>query len=228
MTVYFVTDYFPPSAKVPKVRNQVFRGLIQRTGFTPVDTVMHANNPSPKNDFRVPLQVMRSGRCLPPAFAYNTDLIVSREVRDQMPRTANLEFLPVELLKLVDIAMPDPHRRLPPELAVACFDRTSPNNIFLNRPDVKALHRGAPEYWEVIMPTWREVKREFPKGRVRLKVAMEPDADIDDIIDVQLSVAMLETYPMIWWSGFIMREDFFAVLDSVLDREFFAVESRTI
>jgi hypothetical protein len=205
----------------------VFHGLIQRAGFTPVETSIKAPFPSPFNGYRIELEIIRSGRIFPDIVLPVGTLLVTERVKAKWETIAHIELLETRTIKLVDLPMPNIGDLSWNDRMFPIVDSTHPHCAFYADEDEPGLHRAAPAYWEVLLPTTAMLADNYRTAEERIVSFSSDDSD-DEPVSVLLSKVMLQEWPIVWWDVPIVRDDVLDLVAPYCDWNFFETTSVTL
>ena len=170
-----------------------------------------------------PFYLFHSGFRVPDVFEPDLNLIVSAKVKDALATLPFVAFIPVVLSKLIDMpykAGDFSYRDRPP--FANSGGEIKPRDILDQYPDDRKLHRGVPEFFEMLVPRLNKVRG--PKTackRIRIdcgdKVAIQP-------VKLYITAAVVEQYPILWSEAHIFSEQAFQLIQPFLDWDFFAAQ----
>src|SRR5688572_8012814 len=169
-----------------------------------------------------PAELLRNAYEVPPVFKPTVHLVLSKQVRDAVGEHENLHYSPVSFRHLFWIpwrfgeADPDLLRNM-----LACSPWDAAFKKRKHRPD---LVDSIGAYYELVIYRNRDVPPAFADARP-VSIRHPTNADLNRPIDVQLSEAILDAYPLLGtFNGTIVRGDFFERLRPWIDWRFFAAE----
>lgn len=178
----------------------------------------------PYNAPYLPLEIIRSGRVFPEIFSRSNDIndiIVSGRVAARLKNcTDAVGFHEVVIRKLIDLEMPAKGDDSWVEKQPLVIDDVSgPRSIYRRWPNMPDLFAQAPQYFEVVPPHLYDLQHKFsPAAPVTIVLG-------DETIEVNLSVAILAMYPIVWSSCYIFRGDVFDCIADFVSPDYFLIST---
>jgi hypothetical protein len=172
-------------------------------------------------DSAKPLYIFRSGSRIPDVFEVELNLIVSSAVKEALRPLPSVAFVPVVFSKLIDMpyrAGDFSYRGKPP---YSTFQgEVRPWDILDQYPDDRRLHRGVPDFFEVLVPKLSRVRG--PKKACKFMQIDCGEKVAINVVELLINASLVEQYPILWCHAHILSEKALELLGPYLDWDYWA------
>jgi hypothetical protein len=211
VTVTEVSNFIS-TPEITSFHSAMFNGLAERDGKEfPHDAVVRADTENVS-----PLNVSHTICNVANIFCPGRHLVLSQSIADRLSFVQNIRLRPIRFKRLVDIDWQKGDLSF-----FETWNNPDPRRLLRMQPDVKDYHERIGNYFELHTYRLSDVVERFGSTQ---EIAIEtgtPPLEKTELI--RLSPALLDEFPIIWWSSLIFREDVFHLVDQELDRDFFIV-----
>ena len=163
-----------------------------------------------EDDLRLPLWLVKNVYDVSPIFCPGIDLIVSQEVREELERFEFIVFLEVKYEKLFDVPYSkgvDYYHLLEPDYPETLFDAYDHDASLADKIGRR---------FEMVVPRLSHVI-----GRYQDKVKISVRCPGCAVLKTEMSLSMLDEFPIVWESGFVMNDEAYSVIEGYIDRDYF-------
>ncbi len=165
-----------------------------------------------------PLRITHNVRRIPDVFSPVSSLVVSAHVRDMLGALPFVEYRAVGFPELIDVEVAplgDLSWENNPAVQKAARSKEWPRNLFEHLPQASTeQHAQVGSYYEMVVPRLKEAAAEFPDAR---PLRIPRRHGIDKQNELRICPAMLEKYPVVWWSQVVFVEPIFRKIEPFLD-----------
>jgi hypothetical protein len=190
----------------------LFHGRQQEKSYRLVDPFL--------GDEYIPLRLNRIGTFVPPVISPTVNWVVSETVRNALDGFL-FGFERVQFRKLIDYPYFPPgdvSYEHTPEYQEA--QRKDLLKFFEYLPNVPAFHKAVEPRYELLVHRLDDVKGSYRKLE---KVTLVMERCMPFEVTLRISAALLRDHPIVWDYHHIVSEQAFAVLEPLLDRDYFEV-----
>jgi hypothetical protein len=173
------------------------------------------------------LRITHNVRRIPDVFSPGSSLVISVRVRDALSELPFVEYRPVSFPELIDFEGPplgDTSWENIQALREAAESQEWPgwpDNLFEYLPQaLEEQRKSVGGYFEMVVARLKEAVTEFPDAT---PIQVPRPYTIDKTNEMRLCPALLEKYPVFWWSQIVFAEWAFRRIEPFLDRAYIEV-----
>ncbi len=172
-----------------------------------------------------PLRLLHNARRIPDVFSPVSSLVVSARVRDALGELPFVEYRPITFPRLIECDPPTPgdhsyqdNTAYRKATASEEWVREPAETLFEHFPESSAQRReSVGSYYEMVVPRLKEAGAEFPDAKL---IQIPRPYTIGKGNELRLCPALLEKYPVVWWSQTLFAECAFRRIEPFLDRPY--------
>lgn len=174
------------------------------------------------DDLSLPLLVSVGANPLQEFFSPGISFVLSSRVRAALAGLPNVDFLPVQFQRLVNLACPVGDFSIPRHT----LDLGSSLSFLGKLPQCPHLYPVEPYYELVIANAYRRAAADPTAYRLTVTFPSQTTSDVEIVFNDEI----LETYPIFWSMATVFRREVFDVLDNlaVLDPDYFTWTQFTV
>lgn len=174
-----------------------------------------------------PLRITHNLRGIPDVFAPESSLVISARVWEALGELPFVEYRPVSFSELIDFDVPplgNANWENNAALRKAAKSKEWPRwpaNLFEYLPQASEEQRkSVGAFYELVVPRLTEALTEFPDAK---PIQVPRPYTIDKTNEIRLCPALLQKYPVFWWSQTFFAESAFRRIEPFLDRAYLEV-----